>query len=153
MNKLLATCGLGLMAAALPATADVYKCKQASGQLAYQDHPCGEGARDAGTVNSGYAAPVQGSDSAATHYQNYLNMMERQQAQDRAERRRLEAEDRANQGPQPMQADQRDYRVHQCQAQLDYELDHHRYARYTCDADGNRVSVPHTTVVVEPAAR
>jgi hypothetical protein len=136
--------GAGLMLlAALPSAADVFKCKQANGQLAYQDHPCGPGAQRAGTVDSGYAAPApaQDGDSGAAHYQNYLDMVDREKAQRQAERRQAEYEDRTR-PPEPMQADQRDYRVHMCQAQLSNEQDHHRYVNWTCDANGNRVRVP-----------
>lgn len=156
MQNLMRTARAGLLlcaaAAALPAAAqEVYKCKQANGQLVYQDHACADGARDAGTVNGNIAAPVPGGDSAATHYQNYLDMMDRDHAQQQAERRRVEAEDRQRQAePQPMQADQRDYRNHICQAQLDTELTRHRYASFSCDADGNKVPAPRPAVVLVP---
>ena len=148
----MAFAGVLLAAVALPAAAqEIYKCKQANGQLAYQDHPCGDGAHDAGTVTGNYAAPAGGGDSAARHYQNYLNMMDRDHAQQQAERRQLEADDRQRQAePHIMQADQRDYRNHICQAQLDTELTKHRYASFSCDADGNKVPTPRPAVVVVP---
>jgi len=131
-------------AASLPAAAQgVYKCKQANGQLAYQDHPCGAGASDAGAVNSGYAAPGAGDDSAARHYQNLLDMQQREHERLQAESERNEAADRQRRAEgEPLQADQRDYRRHICQAQLDNELSHHRYAAFRCDADGNKVPMP-----------
>lgn len=137
-------------ASALPAMAqDVYKCKQAGGQLAYQDHPCGDGAHDAGAVGGNITAPIANGDSAASHYQNYNNMMQQQHAQQQAEQRQIEADDRRRAAePQPMQADQRDYRVHMCQAQLDTELTKHRYAAFSCDADGNKVPTPRPATVV-----
>jgi hypothetical protein len=140
-------------AAGLPAAAqEVYKCQQAGGQLAYQDHPCGAGARDAGTVNSGYAAPGPGDDSAARHYQNLIDMQQREHERLQAESRRNEAEDRQRRAQgEPLQADQRDYRKHICQAQLDNELMHHRYASFGCDADGNKVPMPAPATVVVPA--
>jgi len=140
-------------AACLPAAAEgIYKCKQANGQLAYQDHPCGTGSQDAGAVSGGYVAPAADSGSAASHYQNYVDMMEHDHARQQAERRQLEADDRQRQNePQPLQADQRDYRRHICQAQLDNELMHHRYAAFGCDADGNKVPTPAPARVVVPA--
>ncbi len=156
MNKLIrATACLALAAGAisLPAAAqEVYKCKQAGGQLAYQDHPCGAGARDAGTVSGGYAAPAAGDDSAVRHYQNLLDMQQREHERLQAESSRNEAEDRQRRAEgEPLQADQRDYRRHICQAQLDNELMHHRYAAFGCDADGNKVPTPAPARVVVPA--
>ncbi len=150
----MALASLLLAAVALPAVAQqVYKCKQANGQLAYQDHPCGDGAHDAGAVSGNITAPLPNGDSAASHYQNYNNMMQQEHAQQQAERRQLEADDRQRQAePHIMQADQRDYRSHICQAQLDTELTKHRYASFSCDADGNKVPTPRPAVVVVPEA-
>jgi len=141
---------LALAAASLPAAAQgVYKCKQANGQLTYQDHPCDAGARDQGTVSGGYVAPGAGDDSAARHYQNLLDMQQREHERLQAESRRNEAEDRQRRAEgEPLQADQRDYHRHICQAQLDDELMHHRYAAFSCDADGNKVPTPAPARVV-----
>lgn len=87
----LATGGLAL-AAALPAAADgIYKCRQANGQLAYQDHPCGAGAQEAGTLAGGFAASVTEGDPAAAHYRSYIDMVERNEARLQAERSRAGA--------------------------------------------------------------
>lgn len=143
-----------LASLAWPAAAqEVHKCMQKNGQLAYQDHACATDSKDAGTVNGGYAAPVSGSGTAAEHYNNYLKMMERDHKQQQAERRRVEADDRLrNAEPQVEQADQTDYRKHICQAQLDNELSRHRYAAFSCDAQGNKVPAAAPAVVVEPVA-
>jgi hypothetical protein len=138
--------------AAWPAAAqEVHKCMQKNGQLAYQDRPCAADAKDAGSVNGGYAAPVSGSGTAASHYENYTRMMERDHARQQAERRALEADDhRRDAEPRVEQADQTDYRRHICQAQLDTELSKHRYAAFSCDAQGNKVPAAAPAVVVEP---
>ena len=139
---------LMLGAMAFPAMAqDVYKCKNAGGQLAYQDHPCDGGAKDAGAVKGGYVAPV-GGDSASAHYQNYLSQMDQDHAQQQAERAHLDAEERKRQAePQVTQADQDDYRRHICQAQLDTQLTGHHLATFSCDEHGNKVPVEPAVVI------
>lgn len=140
-----------LAAMALPAAAqEVHKCKLKNGNLVYQDHPCAGEASDAGGVAGGYAAPISGSGTAAQHYEAYTRMMQQDRAKEAAERRRVEAEDRArNAEPVREQADQTDYRKHMCQAQLDTELSRHRYASFSCDEQGNKVPMAAPTVVVE----
>ena len=139
---------LAAAAAALPAAAQgVYKCKNSGGQLAYQDHACDAGARDAGAVAGGYVAPVSG-DSASAHYQNYLNQADRDRAQQQAERSHLDAEERQRQAePVAAQADQVDYRRHICQAQLDNALTGGHLANFSCDGQGNKVPVQPAVVI------
>ncbi len=151
MKLLIEAAGLALMAVAataLPAAAqDVYKCKNSSGQLAYQDHACDTGAKDAGAVSGGYVAPV-GGDAAAAHYQNYLNQTDREHAQQQAERSRQDAEERRRQAePAAAQADQVDYRRHICQAQLDTALTGGHLANFSCDEQGNKIPVQPAVVI------
>lgn len=139
----LLACGLALPAAAQ----NVYKCKNSQGGLVYQDHPCDAGAKDAGAIQSGYVAPA-GNGDAAAHYQNYLNMMDQDHAQQQAERSRLEAEERRREAaPAQTQADQDDYRRHICQAQLDNQLTGHHLATFSCDEHGNKVPVQPAVVI------
>ena len=135
-------------ATVLPAAAqDVYKCKNASGELSYQDHPCDGGSKDAGLVKGGYVAPVGGGEAAA-HYQNYLNQADQNNAQQQAERSRMEAEERRRQAEPPAtQADQDDYRRHICQAQLDNQLTGNHLATFSCDEHGNKIPVQPAVVI------
>ena len=143
--------GLLLLAAAataLPVSADVYKCRNGSGQIAFQDHPCDAGTKDAGPVKGGYVAPLTDNGEAAAHYQNLLNQADRDHAQRQAERSQLEAEERRRQAePPPMQADQADYRRHICQAQLDNALTGGHLANFSCDEQGNKIPVQPAVVI------
>ena len=139
-------CPLLLAAAwsvAPPASAqDIYKCKSSGDQLVYQDHPCAGGAKDAGLVKGGYAAPLSNSGEASAHYQNLLNQADQDHAQQQTDRSRLDAEERQPQAnPPPMQADQADYRRNICQAQLDTALTGGHLANFSCDAQGNKIPV------------
>jgi len=135
--------------AALPASAqDIYKCKSGDDQLIYQDHPCAGGAKDAGLIKGGYAAPLSNSGEASAHYQNLLNQADQNHAQQQADRSRLDAEERQRQAnPPPMQADQADYRQHICQAQLDTALTGGHLANFSCDAQGNKIPVQPAVVI------
>ena len=134
---------------ALPASAqEIYKCKGSGDQLVYQDHPCAGGAKDAGLVKGGYAAPLSSSGEASAHYQNLLNQADQNHAQQQADRSRLDDEERQRQAnPPPMQADQADYRRNICQAQLDTALTGGHLANFSCDAQGNKIPVQPAVVI------
>jgi len=147
-TKALSLLLLAASATALPASADVYKCMNGGGQLAYQDHPCDAGSRDAGLVKGGYAAPLSNSGEASAHYQNFLNQADQDHAQQQAERSRQDAEERRRQAEPPqMQADQSDYRSHICQAQLDNALTGGHLANFSCDQQGNKIPLQPAVVI------
>ena len=146
-TKTLSLLLLAASAVALPASADVYKC-MSGGQIAYQDHPCDGGSKDAGQVKSGYVAPLTDSGEASAHYQNLLNQADQDHDRQQAERSRLDAEEQRRQAePSPMQADQADYRRHICQAQLDNALTGGHLATFSCDQQGNKIPVQPAVVI------